>query len=368
MNPTIAVLEERVASLEGGAGAVAFASGLAAQAACFFTLLEPGDHVVASQALYGGTITQLKHLFAQALGRPRLRRPERPRRLARARCGPRRRRSSARRSATRAATCSTSRRSRRSRTSAGAPLIVDNTFATPYLCRPLELRRRHRHPLGDEVPRRPRHVDRRRRRRLGRVRLGERPLPGRHRPVAGLPRARVPRDLRRLRLPDEAARRVAARPRRGAQPVQRLPLPAGPRDAVAADGPPRRERARRSPRSSSRSRRSSACGYAGCASPYRARERYLPRGAGAIFAFDLAGGREAGRRFIEALDALEPPRERRRREEPRHPPGEHDAPPALRRGARRRRDRPRDDPPLGRPRDLDDLLWDLDAGAARPTR
>src|SRR5919205_2880056 len=63
MNPTVAVLEERVGSLEGGAGAVAFASGLAAQAATFFTMLQPGDHVVASGALYGGTVTQLKHLF-----------------------------------------------------------------------------------------------------------------------------------------------------------------------------------------------------------------------------------------------------------------------------------------------------------------
>src|ERR1700704_3454196 len=63
MNPTVAVLEERIASLEGGSGAVAFASGLAAQAAVFFTLLAPGDHVVASRALYGGSLTQLKHLF-----------------------------------------------------------------------------------------------------------------------------------------------------------------------------------------------------------------------------------------------------------------------------------------------------------------
>src|SRR5262249_32956090 len=46
MNPTVAVFEERVANLENGAGAVAFASGIAAQAAALFTLLEPGDHVV----------------------------------------------------------------------------------------------------------------------------------------------------------------------------------------------------------------------------------------------------------------------------------------------------------------------------------
>src|SRR5215211_4951544 len=62
MNPTVATFEERVASLEGGAGAVAFASGLAAQAAALFTMLQPGDHIVASAALYGGSVTQLKHL------------------------------------------------------------------------------------------------------------------------------------------------------------------------------------------------------------------------------------------------------------------------------------------------------------------
>src|SRR5215208_6862355 len=62
MNPTVATFEERLASLEGGAGAVAFASGLAAQAAALFTMLQPGDHIVASGALYGGTVTQLKHL------------------------------------------------------------------------------------------------------------------------------------------------------------------------------------------------------------------------------------------------------------------------------------------------------------------
>src|SRR5947208_14166380 len=45
MNPTVAAFEERVASLEGGAGGVAFASGLAAQAGIFFTLLTPADHV-----------------------------------------------------------------------------------------------------------------------------------------------------------------------------------------------------------------------------------------------------------------------------------------------------------------------------------
>src|SRR4029077_7450128 len=63
MSPTVAVFEERIASLEGGCGAVAFASGIAAQAAALFTLLQPGDHVVSSSALYGGTVNQFKHML-----------------------------------------------------------------------------------------------------------------------------------------------------------------------------------------------------------------------------------------------------------------------------------------------------------------
>src|SRR4029450_9334584 len=63
MNPTVAVFEERVANLEGGCGAVGFASRIAPPAAALFTLLQPGDHVVASAALYGGTINQFKHML-----------------------------------------------------------------------------------------------------------------------------------------------------------------------------------------------------------------------------------------------------------------------------------------------------------------
>ncbi len=59
MNPTNAVFEERMASLEGGVGALATASGLAAQAVAITTLLEAGDHVVASRHLYGGSHNQL---------------------------------------------------------------------------------------------------------------------------------------------------------------------------------------------------------------------------------------------------------------------------------------------------------------------
>jgi O-acetylhomoserine (thiol)-lyase len=137
MNPTVAVFEERVANLEGGAGAVAFASGIAAQAAALFTLLEPGDHVVSSSALYGGTVNQLKHLLRKMNVQLTWVDPDSP---------------SAWRDAVRANTKAFFGETIGN--PAGnvldiealaavaheneLPLIVDNTFATPYLCRPIE--------------------------------------------------------------------------------------------------------------------------------------------------------------------------------------------------------------------------------------
>ncbi len=63
MNPTQAVFEERVASLEGGIGALATASGQAAQTIALFNLAENGGHIVASSSLYGGTYNQLHYTF-----------------------------------------------------------------------------------------------------------------------------------------------------------------------------------------------------------------------------------------------------------------------------------------------------------------
>ncbi len=137
MNPTVAVLEERLANLEGGCGGVAFASGIAAQTAALFTLLQPGDHVVSSSALYGGTVNQFKHLlrklnvdltwvdpddtdawrgavrentkvfYGETIGNPggNVLDIETVASIAHEH---------------------------------EAPLMVDNTFATPYLCRPIE--------------------------------------------------------------------------------------------------------------------------------------------------------------------------------------------------------------------------------------
>jgi O-acetylhomoserine (thiol)-lyase len=62
-NPTQAVLEERIAALEGGTAALALASGHAAQVVVFHTLLTPGDEFVAAKQLYGGSINQFNHSF-----------------------------------------------------------------------------------------------------------------------------------------------------------------------------------------------------------------------------------------------------------------------------------------------------------------
>lgn len=136
-NPTVAIFEERMASLEGATGAVATSSGMAAQLAALMTLLEPGDELVASSHLYGGTVTQLTHtlkkmgnpvhyvdptdlraweqaitpktraLYSEMIGNPRgsILDIEQVAALAK---------------------------------SHGIPLIIDNTLATPYLCRPME--------------------------------------------------------------------------------------------------------------------------------------------------------------------------------------------------------------------------------------
>src|SRR4029453_16834367 len=62
-NPTCAVLEERVAALEGGTAAVAVASGHAAQVIVMHALMQPGDEFVAARRLYGGSINQFTHSF-----------------------------------------------------------------------------------------------------------------------------------------------------------------------------------------------------------------------------------------------------------------------------------------------------------------
>ncbi|HEV8633568.1 MAG TPA: O-acetylhomoserine aminocarboxypropyltransferase/cysteine synthase family protein [Chloroflexota bacterium] len=137
MNPTTAAFEERVASLEGGIGAVATASGQAAQLLALFTILKPGDHVVASRMLYGGTTTQFRHIFRKMACEVTFVDPDDPENWRRAV-----------RESTRAfygetignptGTILDLETVARIAHEHGLPLIVDNTFASPYLCRPFE--------------------------------------------------------------------------------------------------------------------------------------------------------------------------------------------------------------------------------------
>ncbi|HEX3750650.1 MAG TPA: O-acetylhomoserine aminocarboxypropyltransferase/cysteine synthase family protein [Streptosporangiaceae bacterium] len=137
MNPTVAVFEERVANLEGGAGAVGFASGLAAQAAALFTLLEPGDQVVSSSALYGGTVNQFKHVLRKMNVELTWVDPDDPDAWRQA-VGPRTKAFFAETIGNPAGNVLDIETVAGLAHSHGLPLLVDNTFATPYLCRPID--------------------------------------------------------------------------------------------------------------------------------------------------------------------------------------------------------------------------------------
>ncbi|MFN0042970.1 MAG: O-acetylhomoserine aminocarboxypropyltransferase [Alphaproteobacteria bacterium] len=136
-NPTVAVLEERVAALEGGRGATATASGHAAQILALFPFMQPGDEIVASNKLYGGSINQMGHSYKKFGWNAVFVDPDEPKNFERA-ITPK----------TKAifieilanpggvivdvdAVAAIAKR-------AGIPLLVDNTMATPYLIRPIE--------------------------------------------------------------------------------------------------------------------------------------------------------------------------------------------------------------------------------------
>ena len=301
-NPTVAAFEERMASLEGGLGAVATASGLAAQLTAILSLAQAGDHLVASAGLYGGTVTQFsvtlrrmgievtlvpdgtpaamgaairpntRALFTETIGNP----------------------SGA--VADLAALADVAH-------AAGVPLIVDNTFASPYLCRPIEhgadivvhsatkfigghgtviagvMVESGRFGWGD-----------------GRHPLLSTPSPGYHQmnfaetfgEYAFLMRARVEvlRDVGACLSPMNAwlllqgLETLALRMRAHVENARTIAAFLAARPEVATVSYPELP-----------------------SSPHRVlAQKYLPEGAGAIFTFDLRGGRQAGRAFIEALD------------------------------------------------------------------
>ncbi len=301
-NPTVAAFEEKIASLEGGLGAVATASGQAAQLLAILTLAQAGDHIVASSNLYGGTVTQFavtlkrmgidvtfvpdsdpkgmrkairpnsKAFYVETIGNP----------LGNV--------------ADIAALADAAH-------AEGLPLLVDNTFASPYLCRPIEhgadivLHSATKFLSGTGTL-------------IGGVMVesgkfnwnaGKHPLIAAPSPAyhgmsfgetfgefAFLCRARleVLRDVGACMSPMNAwllilgLETLAVRMRQHVANAKRIAEFLEKHDGVAW------------------------VKFAGLeSSPYRAlAQRYLPQGAGSIFTFGVRGGREAGVRFIDSLE------------------------------------------------------------------
>jgi O-acetylhomoserine (thiol)-lyase len=134
-NPTSAVLEERVAALEGGPAALAVASGHAAQVLVFHSLLQPGDEFIASTKLYGGSINQFTHAFKNFDWRVKWADPDDTESFRRA-VTDRTRAIFIESIANPGGVVTDIESIAAIAKSANVPLIVDNTLATPYLIKP----------------------------------------------------------------------------------------------------------------------------------------------------------------------------------------------------------------------------------------
>ena len=136
-NPTSGVLEARLATLEGGVAALAVASGHAAQLLVFHTLMEPGCNIVASRKLYGGSITQLSQSFKRMGWGVTFVEELEPQAFARA-INDKTRAVFIESIANPGGVVMDIAGIAQVAHAAGVPLVVDNTLATPYLCRPLD--------------------------------------------------------------------------------------------------------------------------------------------------------------------------------------------------------------------------------------
>lgn len=136
-NPTNAVLEERVATLEGGATGLAVSSGHAAQLIVFHTLMQPGDEFLASTRLYGGSITQFGQSFKKFDWNAIFVDPKDPEDFKKA-LTPKCKAIFIESLANPGGVMTDIEAIAKIAHDAGIPLIVDNTLATPYHCRPIE--------------------------------------------------------------------------------------------------------------------------------------------------------------------------------------------------------------------------------------
>ena len=136
-NPTQSVLEERLAALEGGTAGLAVASGHAAQALVFHTLLEPGDEFIAARQLYGGSVNQFTHSFKKCGWQVRWA-DTTDAESFRAALTPKTKAIFIELIANPGGIITDIAAVSKVAKEAGVPLIVDNTLATPYLTRPIE--------------------------------------------------------------------------------------------------------------------------------------------------------------------------------------------------------------------------------------
>ena len=136
-NPTSNVFEKRVASLEGGIGALEVGSGHAAQATAILTICEAGDHIVSTSLLYGGTVTQFKYTFPKLGITVTLVDPSDPENFRRA-IQPNTKIIYGETISNPLGNIFPFEEISKIAHEHGIPLMIDNTFATPYLCRPFE--------------------------------------------------------------------------------------------------------------------------------------------------------------------------------------------------------------------------------------
>jgi len=137
MNPTQAVLEERIAALEGGTAALAVASGHAAQVVAFHTIMSPGDEFISARQLYGGSINQFNHSFKSFGWNVKWADIDDISSFERA-VSPKTKAIFIESIANPGGVITDINGVANVAKRAGVPLIVDNTLATPYLCRPFE--------------------------------------------------------------------------------------------------------------------------------------------------------------------------------------------------------------------------------------
>jgi len=137
MNPTVDALEKKITVLEGGVGALGVASGHAAQLITFHTLMEPGCNIVAARKLYGGSLNQLGEAFRKFAWDVKFVDADDPANVAAA-CDDKTRAVFIESLANPGGVVQDIAAIAKVAHDAGVPLVVDNTMASPALCRPIE--------------------------------------------------------------------------------------------------------------------------------------------------------------------------------------------------------------------------------------